>query len=525
MRKNKIIAAILAVALLLCCMFTVVGCDLLEEENTHACTHVCKICSKCLSECENENCKEKCLGHIPTADDILAEQLKSSLKNYLQTEKFKNSVANARTAAAWLPLSYLRYVKGEFFTFDNARVFLNYMNMIEDLLIKTESGEYVLSDSKWSGSAACAQGWYGLTDYLNTWSICYNLYAQYCESKGILDNHFDMYLAPIASYLGYIDNWLAGSNKTYEIRWVSGETITQSNLYYQGYNCFNRVSYSEIKEYDYEYWVKFMGILATATGNIYGHEKFLNEYKTFWDKVDTMSSQELTDTGKVLLKYFKDCLPVTQVAFGYSAYSYLAIIKANLGLNVQLNRTDEFFLSYYEKGEDGKWLKSGGTPNWVGPSGRPIGASLYRDNEKYSVDYEKCMQGYFPFTDGWNQPLEEMINLDRLCNFYNHQLGTGANVTPQWALLTAMMHGIDMEHYTKVEPLVDEEKGIFEDGTEQFNVITFWQNNLEKSETGEYIISNNLDAAVAIAYIAKYSGVEAPSPIGKYSKDNAVITL
>ncbi len=528
MKTKKIVCVLLTLIMSLCFLMTSVGCDLLEfdDTSTHTCSNVCKICQKCTNEdCKDVNCQDKCQGHEPTNDDLLADSLKKSLKVYFESENFTKTIANAKTAAAWVPLTYLKYVKGNFYSYDNARIFLKYLNMIDELLVKDENGQYVLSNAKWSASSACAQGWYGITDYLYTWSICYNLYSQYCHENGIVDNHFDTFLQPIGRYLTYIDTWLGNSSNTYEIRWVSGDTITQANLYYQGYNCFNSLTYSRIKDYDYDYWVSFMEIVAKATGNTEGHDAFLKAFNEFWPSAGTLSNTELRPIGKALLAKFKDCLPVTQVAFGYSAYSHLACIKASLGLEIELPKTDIFFLSYYEKNEDGSWKKSGGTPNWVGPSGRPIAASLYRNNENYSVIYEKSMQGYFPFTDGWNQTIDEMINLDRLCNYYNHELGTGANVTPQWALLTAMMHGINMEHYKKVVPLVDEENGINEDGTEEFNVITLWKNNLKQDENGDYIISGNVDAAVAIAYIAMHQGIEAPSPFGVYSAENAIIEL
>ncbi len=50
------------------------------------------------------------------ADDPLATELKESLKAYLQTDDFAKSVKDARTTQARVPLLYLRYVKGDFYT-------------------------------------------------------------------------------------------------------------------------------------------------------------------------------------------------------------------------------------------------------------------------------------------------------------------------------------------------------------------------------------------------------------------------
>ncbi len=210
--------------------------------------------------------------------------------------------------------------------------------------------------------------------------------------------------------------------------------------------------------------------------------------------------------------------PVIKVAWGFSATNVLPMIAANLGIYGATPYCDGVMLSYYEKDENGKFIKEGDTPDWVGFSGRPMCASLYRANEKYSLAYEKTMQGYFPFTDGWNQPLEEMVNLDRLCNYYNRTLSSGASAVPEYALLTAMMHGIDMENYVKESPAQDE------NGDETFNVISLWREELTV-ENGEYIINNFTDMAVAIAYIAQSSGIAAPTPLGSYSGSSAVIKL
>ena len=188
-------------------------------------------------------------------------------------------------------------------------------------------------------------------------------------------------------------------------------------------------------------------------------------------------------------------------------------------------------LSYYEKDEDGNFKKNGGTPNWVGFSGRPLSAATLRDTKEYDVKFEKTMQGYFPYTDGWGQPLDEMINMDRLCNWYNHDLGTSANVAPQYGLLYGFMNGIDMEHYVKEVYHSQVCKGeeckyhIEEQDGQVYNIVTLWRDSLKKDENGKYVISTTTDMAVAIAYIAQIEGIEAPAPVGAYSKDFAVINL
>lgn len=48
--------------------------------------------------------------------DALANELKESLSTYLESEAFSNSIINAKTTQARVPLLYLRYVKGDFYT-------------------------------------------------------------------------------------------------------------------------------------------------------------------------------------------------------------------------------------------------------------------------------------------------------------------------------------------------------------------------------------------------------------------------
>ena len=518
----------------------------------------------------------------------LAENLVYALKVYLNSQVFENTVASARTAAAWLPLSYLRYVEGDFYTHANAAVFKKYINMIGELVVDGE-----IKEIKWPTSEACQQGWYGIVDYLYTYSIAMNGYKQYLSGHGLTDNSADVYLNAVSKYLEKVDKWLSTSNVMYDIL---GDEVSQSNLYYQGYNSWNSFTYSSY--YNSSTGQYKMGQertrcllerVAQATGTDEGHEEFLKEYAKLEEKhlaiqaeaerikpeVDRLTakynelnarynelskqireledgeekdrliakrsevSQERSDVIKQstavqstktqlendfkefgkqagFMAKFKGFLPVTQVAFGMSATAYIAIIKANLSLDSKIPFIDSGFIARYEKDEDGNFVKEGGTPNWVGPTGAPVAASLYRDRDEYDVNFEKCKQGYFPFSDGWSQPLDEMINLDRLGKYYNHTLTTGANVTPQWGLLTGYMHGIDMENYVVAEPVENEPT--------TYNIISLWRDNLKVDSDGNYVIKGNLDMAVAIAYLAYINGVEAPTPLGAYDSADKVIS-
>lgn len=510
----------------------------------------------------------------------LANNLADALGTYLQSEKFAKSVAEAKTSAAWLPLSYLRYVEGDFYTDSNAALFKKYLNMIDELL---SDGE--IKDGNWSGSAAAEQGWYGILDYLYTYSIAANAYKEYLHGKGLTDTTVDIYDDAIARYLEKIDNWESGGTKNkYEI---AGQQVYQVNLASWGNN-WKYFSASRYDKMPLSTVAELLAAVAQATGSDEGHKQFIDDYTVLDGKyrdiiaeqeriapelqplnaqitelnsryrelndllrnaedgekdaikaqIDDVTAQrdaviarqnEIKQTQTALEKDFDDYfrnkdflgrfngfMPITQVAFGMTAYSYLAIVKANLGLNAELPYTDSVILSYYEKDENGEFTRKGGTPNWVGPTGRPVAASLYRDSEGYDVNFEKYRQGYFPFTDGWNQPLEEMITLDTLGKYYNHDLGTGANVTPQWGLLTGYMHGIDMENYTVAKPVEGEPT--------QYNIISLWRDNLA-TDGGKYVIDNNIDMAVAIAYLAYINGTEAPTPFGVYSAETKVINL
>ena len=128
------------------------------------------------------------------------------------------------------------------------------------------------------------------------------------------------------------------------------------------------------------------------------------------------------------------------------------------------------------------------------------------------------MQGYFPITDGWDQPIDEMINLDRLPGYYDKTIEISKDVAdfvdPEYALLSGMAHGFDMTKYEKAEA----------DG-EKYDLVSLWADALETDESGNYIIDNIKDAAVAIAYLAFKSGISSPSPLGAYNQADAVIKL
>ncbi|MDE6302791.1 MAG: hypothetical protein K2M36_04305 [Clostridia bacterium] len=583
MKNKRLLSAIIAGVLLLCLLFCAVGCDkgVTPEKHKYTITIV---------DGENRTTAEYEDGYSLILEDLtkdgfeflgyyvdgvkiespytvnsdadiiaryrygtLGQNLMNSLKLYLESEEFEKSIANAKTASAWLPLAYLRYVDGEFYTASNAATFKKYLNMLDELIVDGK-----ISDNKWYGSAASAQGWYGITDYLYTYAIALNAYKEYLNGKGLTDNTFDIYNAVISDYLEKVDNWLSHNTEKYDIL---GEEVSQANLYYTAYNQWNRFSISGYEKLGQEKTARLLECVAEATGSNAGHEKFLSDYAKLEPKyqavieeqarikpeVDALKAKydagefssyseyynqlkEVQATQKELeteflnlandfefMSRFKSFMPITQVSFGMSVTAYLAIIKANLSLDANLAYVDNSIMARYEKDEQGNFVKEGGTPNWVGPTGAPIAASLYRDKDWYDVNFEKYRQGYFPFTDGWNHPLSELITLDLYGKYYNHTLTTGANVTPQWGLLTGYMHGIDMENYVVGQPVEGEPT--------EYNIISLWLDNLDTDENGNYIIKGNIDMAVAICYLASINGIEAPTPLGVYNSADKVIEI
>ena len=389
-----------------------------------------------------------------------------------------------------------------------------------------------IKDSLFANSAAGKQGWYGMLDFLYSWSAIANQYQQWCTETGTTDTSYWLYFVAVKEYLNTLDTYLAASQTEYTFK---GKTVTQANLYYTGYNALNNIANASSR-LSYDDFAELLALVAKATGNTDGHATFLAEYKKIDFATIDAASDKNTQYGKIkptIMALWKSCLPVTQVAFGYSAINVSVITAYNLGFDLETTvpYCSNYMLSYYEKDDEGNFKKNGGTPNWVGFSGRPLAGSIFRTNEKYDVKFEKTMQGYFPFTDGWNQPLDEMINMDRLCNYYNHTLTTNANVDPRYGLLYGFMNGIDMEHYVKevyhsqVCTGEDCKYHIDEQDGQVYNIVTMWRETLKKDENGKYVISNNVDMAVAIAYIAHVYGVEAPTPLGLYNAAQACIDL
>lgn len=368
--------------------------------------------------------------------DALCQSLKTSLKNYLASEKFASAKAAASTQDR-VPLMYSRYIIGNIYTDSDAESFKTNLKKIDSVI--DESGNlsdelyekdgcplYTKSSYEWDGVVYESKvGWQSIVDYAYSWSLMYNQYRQYLSENGKEDVSFDGYVVKIVNYLKSVDS---------------------SDTYY---------------------------------GTAYGYDK--------------ASSIVLTLAN---LAYDPTNAPV----------SYNSL------------------LSYYDTDEDGNFTKYVGNPNWIGFTGRPLASgSLLRGEEKYSLVYEKTMQGIYPYDDTkadayYNYDIDDMINLDRLFDDYGKEIVSqyGSIGDSRYGILYGYLNGIDMSKYTKS---VDDGK--------TYNVLQKWVDTLEKDSDGNYVIVDGVDMAVAICYVyATEKGLDVPpTPIGSYSSATSVISL
>ncbi|MBQ7642281.1 MAG: hypothetical protein IJS67_00110 [Clostridia bacterium] len=201
-------------------------------------------------------------------------------------------------------------------------------------------------------------------------------------------------------------------------------------------------------------------------------------------------------------------------SWGFQPFNEMIITAANLGGKKVTPNADAYLLSYYEKDGEGNYAKQTEQPNWNGFSGRPLAASLFTDNAAYDGLYEKTMQGYYPKSDlgdNWYPTVDLMVTVDEFYDYYEVSIGEWNTYDPQFVLLTAMAHGIDVFAYENAK-------------SEKQNLLTAWLDSLDDGKGG-YTINSTADMAVAIAFIATVNGVKNPSPIGKYSAKNGVINI
>lgn len=400
---------------------------------------------------KNRNAKLLCLALVlalvltialaacnPKAEtpDALVTSLKTSLKNYLASEKF-TTAKSAATTQDRVPLMYSRYIIGNIYTDSDAELLKTNLqkidsvidkngNLSDELYDKEGCPLYTKSSYEWNGVTYESKiGWQSIVDYAYSWSLMYNQYKQYLSQANKTDESFDDYVVKIVNYLVSVD---------------------YSDTYY---------------------------------GTAYGYDK----------------------AGSIVLT-----LANLTYAPQTAPKSYNAL------------------LSYYDKDKDGNFTKYVGNPNWIGFTGRPLASgSLMRDEEKYSLVYEKTMQGIYPYDDtkadaSSNYNIDDMINLDRLYDDYGKEIVSqyGSIGDSRYGILYGYLNGIDMTKYTKS---VDDGK--------TYNVLQKWVDSLKKDSDGNYVLADGVDMAVAICYVyaTKMGLTTPPSPIGSYSSAVSVLSL
>ncbi len=211
------------------------------------------------------------------------------------------------------------------------------------------------------------------------------------------------------------------------------------------------------------------------------------------------------------------------VAYGFDMYSALAILASNLGYDAKIVVPNAYniLLAYYQKDANEQFTKEGATPNWVGFTGRPLASgSLLKNESAYDVNFEKSRQGLFPLVENtdWTHvyTIDEYMTLDKLCDDFDYvmQSDFGSTADNRYGILYGYINGIDMTKYTKST-----------DSETSYNLVDEWLKTLEKDNDENYVIDNPIDMAIAISYIAKVNGIDAPTPVGLYSSAIAVISL
>lgn len=259
----------------------------------------------------------------------------------------------------------------------------------------------------------------------------------------------------------------------------------------------------------------------------YSWSLMYNQYKQYLSA--TNQTDESFDEYVVTIVNYLKTVDSSDVyygtAYGYDKASSIVLTLANLAYSpANAPVSYNAILSYYDKDESGNFTKYVGNPNWIGFTGRPLASgSLMRGEEKYSLVYEKTMQGIYPYDDTkadayYNYKIDDMINLDRLFDDYGKEIVSqyGSIGDSRYGILYGYLNGIDMTKYTKS---VDDGK--------TYNVLQKWVDTLEKDSDGNYVLADGVDMAVAICYVyATEIGLNVPpTPVGSYSSATSVISL
>lgn len=221
----------------------------------------------------------------------------------------------------------------------------------------------------------------------------------------------------------------------------------------------------------------------------------------------------------------KDSETYIATAFSFDKNSILTLTAHNLGLDAKsiVPQSYNALLAYYAKDKNGNFTTASGYSNWTGFTGRPLASgSILKNESAYDVAYEKTMQGLFPYQDNFdtNIAIEDTVNLDRLCDNYGYVIPSewGSTADSRFGILYGYLNGIDMSAYTK--EVHDED----EQADKAYDVIGMWLATLNKDDNGNYVLQDQVDMAVAIAYLAYQKSVSA-SPCGLYTASDSIIKL
>ncbi len=259
----------------------------------------------------------------------------------------------------------------------------------------------------------------------------------------------------------------------------------------------------------------------------YSWSLMYNQYRQYLSATN-QTDESFDDYVVTIVNYLKTVDSSTAyygTAYGYDKASSIVLTLANLAYDPK-NAPVSYnaLLSYYDTDDEGNFTKYVGNPNWIGFTGRPLAnGSLMRGEEKYSLVYEKTMQGIYPYDDTkadayYNYKIDDMINLDRLFDDYGKEIVSqyGSIGDSRYGILYGYLNGIDMTKYTKS---VDDGK--------TYNVLQKWVDTLEKDSDGNYVLADGVDMAVAICYVyATTMGLNVPpTPVGSYSSATSVLSL
>lgn len=331
------------------------------------------------------------------------------------------------------------------------------------------------------------------------------MYSRYLNAQVYTDKEAESFKQTLSLIDSVIENG-ALSDKLYDKEGCP--LYTKSSYEWNGEIYESKTGWQSLVDYSFSWslvYNQYRQYLAGANKTDDSFDKYVPIIAAYLTKVDSATNYYGTAVG-----YDK----ATAILLTFANFGMVAKDKAPNSYNEQL--------SYYDKDEKGNFTKYVGNPNWIGFTGRPLAAgTLLRGEKKYSLKYEKSMQGLYPYDESkadanFNFKIDNMLNLDRLYEDYNKPIVSpyGSIGDSRYGILYGYLNGLNMKAYKKS---VDDGKS--------YNVIEKWLDTLKKDADGNYVLADGVDFAVATAYVAFASKVSAPTPIGAYMSSVSKITL